>query len=369
MATLPPVHDSHTDLPTSHHAVVYTEPGRLEVTERPVRALGAHDVLLQVSHCGVCGSDIHFVLEGWGKPGSVEGHEYSATVVAVGDAVTAWAVGDEVVGGPSPRCGTCEYCLAGRPSLCVGRSAAGVDEYPDGAFAEYVVASEREILRIPDGVSLRAAALAEPLAVALHGLTRGGVTAGQRLLVTGGGPIGALSVAAARARGVTDIVVSEPHPLRRALCERLGAVVVEPDSLVPPPMPHATVDAPFDVALECSGHPAAMEAGLAQLKRAGTLVLVGAGIKRPRFDNNRILLNELTITGAFVYDADGFERALDLLAEPGFPSDVLIEPGDVPLVGMLDALRGLEAGDLAGKVMIVPNPQTQSRPTTPQGAS
>ena len=359
VATLAAVSESRTPttaaLPTQHRAVVYTEPGRVAVEERPVRPLGPTEVLLRVSHCGVCGSDIHFVLEGWGKPGSVEGHEYSATVVAVGDAVTGWKVGDAVVGGPSPRCGTCEYCLQGRPSLCVGRSAAGVDDYPDGAFAEYVVSDEKGILRIPEGVSLRAAALAEPLAVSLHGLTRGGVQAGQRLLVTGGGPIGALAVAAAKARGVTDIVVSEPHPRRRELCERLGAVVVQPEDLVPPPMPHSTIDDPFDVALECSGHPAAMEAALSQLKRAGTLVLVGAGIRRPKFDNNRILLNELTITGSFVYDADGFERALELLAQPDFPSDVLIEPGDVPLGGMLDALHGLESGDLAGKVMIVPS--------------
>ena len=346
---------SDAALPSTHRAVVYTAPGAVEVIDRPVPSLGPHDVALRVSHCGVCGSDLHFVLEGWGKPGSVEGHEYSATVIAVGEAVTEWTPGDRVVGGPSPRCGTCEYCLEGRPSLCTGRGAAGVDDFPDGAFAEYVVTSERAIVRIPEGVSMRAAALAEPLAVALHGLTRGGVRAGHRLLVTGGGPIGALTVAAARARGVDDIVVSEPNPRRRALCERLGAVTVAPDDLVAPASPHATVDEPFDVALECSGHPSAMETALAQLKRAGTLVLVGAGIKRPRFDNNRILLNELTITGSFVYDADGFERALELLAQPDFPSEVLIEPGDVPLAGMLDALHGLESGQLAGKVMIVPS--------------
>jgi (R,R)-butanediol dehydrogenase/meso-butanediol dehydrogenase/diacetyl reductase len=338
----------------THQVVVYKEAGRLEVNERPLPTVGPRDVLLRVSHCGVCGSDIHFVLEGWGRPGSVEGHEYSGTVVAVGDEVTQWSVGDKVVGGPSPRCGSCEYCLAGRPQLCSGRRSVGVDAHPDGAFAEYVLVSERGILRIPDGVSLRHAALAEPLAVALHGLTRGGVVAGQRLLVTGGGPIGALSVAAARARGVSDIVVSEPHPKRRALVERLGAVTVAPEELVTPASPNDIVDVPFDVVLECSGHPAAMETGLAQLRRAGTLVLVGAGIKRPRFDNNRILLNELTITGSFVYDADGFERALELLATPGFPSDLLIEPGDVPLSGVLDALHGLESGELAGKVMIVP---------------
>ena len=101
-----------------------------------------------------------------------------------------------------------------------------------------------------------------------------------------------------------------------------------------------------------------MEAGLAQLKRGGTLVFVGAGMHRPRIDNNRVLLNELVITGAFVYDADGFDRALELLADPSFPSDVLIEPGDVPLDGILQAINGLAGGELAAKVMIVPRKDT-----------
>ncbi|HZP29172.1 MAG TPA: alcohol dehydrogenase catalytic domain-containing protein [Acidimicrobiia bacterium] len=341
-------------LPPTMRAAVYREQGRIDVEERPLPEVGPGEVLVEVSHCGICGSDIHFVLEGWGAPGSVEGHEYSGTVVAVGPGVTRWRVGDAVVGGPAPRCGTCEYCLAGRPQLCTERAPTGEGVHTDGAFAEYVRAPESAILRIPDGVSMRAAALAEPLAVALHGLTRGGVRAGHRLLVTGAGPIGALSVAAARARGVTDVVVSEPHPRRRALAERLGARAVEPESLVAPPSPNSVVDEPFDVALECSGHPAAMEAALAQLRRAGTLVLVGAGIRRPRFDNNRILLNELTITGSFVYDVDGFERALELLASPDFPTDALIEADDVPLDGIVGALHGLAGGTLAAKVMIVP---------------
>jgi threonine dehydrogenase-like Zn-dependent dehydrogenase len=204
-------------------------------------------------------------------------------------------------------------------------------------------------------MSLRVAALAEPLAVALHGLTRGGVRSGQRVLVTGAGPIGTLSVAAARARGVTDIVVSEPHPKRRALAERLGATVVMPDELVTPASPGDVVAEPFDVVLECSGNSRAMESGLSQLQRGGTLVLVGAGMHRPKFDNNRILLNELVITGAFIYDADGFDRALELLADPSFPSDALIESEDVALDDILGAIEGLHEGELAAKVMIVPN--------------
>ena len=335
-------------------AAVYRQPGEVAVEERPVPELAGHDVLLEVSHCGVCGSDLHMFVEGWARPGSIGGHEYSGRVVAVGPEVTRWSVGDPAIGGPSRKCGECEYCRAGRPQLCSGRPDPGMGEF-QGAFAEYVRVHEDEAVPVPDGVSMRAAALTEPLAVALHGLTRGGVTAGQRILVTGAGPIGALSVAACKARGVTDVVVSEPHPRRRALAEKLGATTITPDDLPQPAMPFDIVDDPFDVVLECSGHAVAMEAGLAQLRAGGSLVLVGAGMKRPRFDPNRITLNELVITGAFVYDPDGFERALELLASPGFPVDTLLEPDDVSLEGLLDAVNGLVAGELPGKVLVSPN--------------
>jgi (R,R)-butanediol dehydrogenase/meso-butanediol dehydrogenase/diacetyl reductase len=335
-------------------AAIYKGQHAMDVEERPVPDVGPRDVLLEVSHCGICGSDLHFVMEGWGQPGSIEGHEWSGEVVAVGGDVTDWKVGDRAVGGPSPRCGECEHCLAGRPSLCVTRGTPGAGVHTDGAFAQYILVDERGIKRVPDGMPLRVAALAEPLAVALHGLTRGGVRAGQRILVTGAGPIGTLSVAAALARGVEEVVVSEPHPKRRELAARLGAVVVEPEMLATPQSPGDVVDEPFDVALECSGNAKAMEAALGQLERGGTLVMVGAGMHRPRFDNNRILLNELVITGAFVYDADGFERSLELLASPGFPTEHLIESDDVPLDDILHAIHGLHDGELAAKVMIVP---------------
>ena len=335
-------------------AAVYHGRRELAVEEVPVPELGEHDVLLEVSHCGICGSDLHFVLEGWGRPGSVEGHEFSGRVVAVGPDVARWQVGDELIGGPTPRCGECEPCRAGRPSLCVARNTPGMSVHKDGAFAEFVRVHEDALLRIPDGLDIRDAALAEPLAVALHGLTQGRVEAGQRILVTGAGPIGTLSIAAARARGVADIVVSEPHPRRRALAEALGAVAIEPDALVTPTSPGDIVTDPFDVVLECSGHRAAMESALGQLRRGGTLVLVGAGIHPPRFDPNRILLNELEIRGSFVYDQDGFDRALELLASPDFPTSALLERDDVDLDGLYGALEGLAEGELAAKVLVVP---------------
>jgi (R,R)-butanediol dehydrogenase/meso-butanediol dehydrogenase/diacetyl reductase len=356
-------------LPATMPAAVFQGIRDVTVQELPVPTLGPRDVLLEVSHCGICGSDLHFVVHwpGAGKPGSVEGHEWSGTVAAVGSEVTEWQVGDAVVGGPSPRCGRCEYCLAQRPSLCVERGKVGADDGEGdggahmGAFARYKKMRTDQILRVPDGLAMKHAALVEPLAVALHGITRsGGADPARRYLVTGGGPIGFLSVAALRAAGVTDVVVSEPHDVRRGLCERLGARTIHPEELQVPAMPHDVVPEPFDVVLECSGNRAAIETGLAQLKRGGTLVLVGAGINKPKLDNNRILLNELMITGAFVYDHDGFPRALELLASGRLPLDELVEPDDVPLDGLVDACVALNDGMLAAKVMVVPTRATRS---------
>jgi threonine dehydrogenase-like Zn-dependent dehydrogenase len=345
-----------TQLPETMPAAVFMGLRDVAVEDRPTPRPGPGEMLLEVSHCGICGSDLHFLLEWGGRAGVIEGHEYSGTVAALGPGVAGWAVGERAIGGPSPRCGRCEYCLAHRTSLCVERGGVGGDDGTwQGAFARYKTVRASEALRVPEGLSLKHAALTEPLAVALHGITRaGGVRPGTRWLVTGGGPIGFLSVAALKAFGVDDVVVSEPKASRRALCEKLGARAVDPTELVTPTMPFDLVDEPFDVALECSGNGGAQESALAQLKRAGTLVLVGAGMARPKFDPNRILLNELVITGAFVYDHDGFPRALELLASGKLANDLLVEQEDYPLNRLLDAAVGLHEGDLAAKAMIVP---------------
>jgi threonine dehydrogenase-like Zn-dependent dehydrogenase len=340
-------------LPATMAAAIYREKGVLEVTEVETPAVGAHDVLLEVSHCGVCGSDLHMVLEGWGTPDAIEGHEYTGVVAAVGSEVTRWTVGQQVVAGPSRRCGECAPCLAGRPSLCLARGDVGTGDY-QGAFARYSLTHEDEVLALPDGLTMREAALAEPLAVALHGITQARVEPHHRVIVFGAGPIGALTTAALVARGVTDLTVVEPGPVRQELALAIGASrVVTPDELDSPGWhPGHLIDRPYDRAIECSGHRAAMEQALGQLGRMGRLVFVGAGIDGPRFDANRIMLNEIEITGAFVYDATGFEDALALL--PRLPLEHLIEPVDVTLPGLFDAMERLARGELAGKVMVTP---------------
>ena len=343
-------------LPTTMPAAMYRSAGRLDIVEHPVPDLGPTDVLIEVGYCGVCGSDLHMILDGWGTPDTIEGHEYVGTIAAVGDAVEEWSVGDRVVGGASQRCGQCEHCLDHRPSLCLERGTPGLEPF-QGAFARFKRTDQAEVLAIPDGMSDRVATLAEPLAVALHAVTRSGITHGQSALVFGAGPIGALIIAALRAKGVERVGVVEPNAVRRDLAVAIGATdAFTPDELptFDQADPGGLSDDPWHVVFECSGNRKAMEAGLCQLKRAGTLVLVGAGIERPKFDPNRILMNELQITGSFVYDEGGFADALELLATGALPTDRLLEPGAVPLSGMIDAMRGLADGRIGGKVLVSP---------------
>jgi threonine dehydrogenase-like Zn-dependent dehydrogenase len=326
------------------------------VEERPVPEPGPGQVLVEVGHCGICGSDIHLMLEGWGKPGMVGGHEFTGTIAAVGADAGDWSIGDEVVGGPSPRCGVCRRCLEGKPSQCERRNGSIDSHLDDGAFARYIRVNSRSLLRLPEGLSARDAALAEPLAVALHGITRSGITDQDTAMIFGAGPIGALTIVALVARGI-PVTVIEPGEARQRLATLLGATeVLAPDALetYKPWEPERLSPRAVDVVLECSGKKAAMEAGFHQLRRGGRLVLVGAGIEAPSFDPNRLILNELEISGSFVYDAGGFEQALTLLASGVVPSSLLIDPADIGLDGISTALGDLASGRIAGKVMVVP---------------
>lgn len=345
-----------TDLPTKMSAAVYRGPGDVVLEERDVPKLGPDQVLVEVGHCGICGADIHLLLDGLGQNGSVEGHEWSGVVAAVGTEGGEWAVGDSVVGGPTPNCQQCRRCLEGKPSQCQNRTGSVMD-ISEGAFARYIRVNAVALRRLPPGLSIREAALTEPLAVALHGITRSGVTEDDSIMVFGAGPIGALTVASLKAAGFGPITVVEPGARRRQLALDLGAdEVIEPSELEIFDVlePERIATRACDVVIECSGIGAAIEAGFNQVARGGRLVLVGAGLDQPALNPLRIILNEITVCGSFLYDSDGFDRALALLASGDLPTGLLIEPTDIPLDQLVGALRDLSSGALAGKAMVAP---------------
>ncbi|HXQ62952.1 MAG TPA: alcohol dehydrogenase catalytic domain-containing protein [Acidimicrobiales bacterium] len=334
-------------------AAVYIGDGRIAVQDRPVPVPGPHEVLVEVAQCGICGSDLHLVLEGYARPGTVLGHEWAGTVVSCGAAVSGWEPGARVVSNPTPGCGTCRPCRRGRPSVCLTRAAPDYLSF-GGAFCRYLVVRADQLLRLPDSLSTRVAALTEPTAIAVHTVNLSQVASTDRVLVTGAGPVGLLTVAVLLARGVTDITVSEPQEVRRARAAAVGAAaVISPDRL-PAPALGRPVDEPFAIAFECSGHASAAESALDQLDFAGTLVFVGTGRDLPRINHNRMIVLELTVLGAYNYDADGFGPALELLASGALPTDLLVEPDDVPLSGVGEAMARLAHGEIAGKVLVRP---------------
>ena len=340
-------------------ASVYVGDGALEVRDVPVPEPGPGEVLIEIAQCGICGTDLHFVLERIARPGTVLGHEWSGTIAAIGPDVEGWSIGARVVCGPEPGCGECRACLRGRPSVCLRRPPVDHLSFR-GAFARYVVAPAEQLLELPDELPARAAALTEPTAVALHAVTLSGATPADRVLVTGGGPVGLLVTAVLHARGIDDVTVSEPAPARRERALQVGAArVVTPDEL-PTPSMGSPVPEPFTVVFECSGNAAAGESAIEQLDFAGICVLVGTGHDFPRLNHNRVIVLENTILGSYNYDADGFAAALALLASGAMPLDALVEPVDVFLDELLPVMQRCAAGEVPGKVMVRPRRSGES---------
>ena len=333
-------------------AAVYRRPGELDVTDVAVPSLGPRDALVEIAYCGVCGTDLHMVLDGWGTPDTVFGHEWSGRVTAVG-AEARIDTGTAVVGRGWAECGRCEHCRAGQPGLCAQRPLAGLDDSHSGAFARYLATDHRNLTVVPEGVGLREAAYAEPLAVAMHAVTQGSFRAGGRAMVFGCGPIGAAVVAVLIARGV-EVTVVEPQERRQDLARRLGAAVRSTDDLEMPGHPGQVAADAVGCVFETSGARPAAQAGLTQLAGGGTMVLVGIGMDHPRLDTNRMILNELVVTGAYEYDPDGLSAALELIASGALPMDVLLEPDPVGLDGILDVMGRLRSGEVAGKVLVRP---------------
>ncbi len=284
----------------------------IRVEERDDPTPGRGEVLVRVESVGVCGSDVHYYEHG--RIGSyvveqplVLGHEASGVVAAVGEGVTRVAAGDRVSIEPGIPDFTCPECLAGRYNLCPAMRFHATPPI-DGSFTELVVTHEAFAHPVPDSVDLDSAALLEPVSVGVWACRKAGVTAGDRVLVTGAGPIGLIASQVARAFGATEVTVSDVNPTRLAVAQSLGATeVIDTRERKLSPSSEPTV------LLECSGHPAAVGAGLRVLARAGRAVLVGMGGDEAPIPVSRIQERELTVTGTFRY-ANTWPTAIALVA-------------------------------------------------------
>jgi 2-desacetyl-2-hydroxyethyl bacteriochlorophyllide A dehydrogenase len=336
-------------------AAVYTGDGQIEVHEISVPDVGPRDALIEVSHCGICGTDLHLVLEQYARPGSVLRHEWAGTIAAVGEDVKGWELGARVVASPTPGCGECRACKRGRPSVCLRREPPDLLDFAHGAFTRFKLVDASRLLRLPDNLSTRVAALTEPTAIAIHAVALSDATPDDKVLVVGAGPVGLLITAVLTAQGVREVTVTEPSETRRNRARVVvgAARVRKPEFFGRAPMGRPPTEA-FTIVFECSGNAMAAEQGLDQLDYAGTFVFVGTGHDLPHVNHNRVIVLEQTIIGAYNYDAEGFAPALELLASRKLPLDHLIEANDIGLEEILPMLHRLAAGELPGKVMVKP---------------
>jgi L-idonate 5-dehydrogenase len=303
-------------------AVIIHAPRDLRVETVTVPETGAGDVRIRIGAGGICGSDLHYYQHGgFGavriKEPMILGHEIAGTVESVGAAVTRVAPGDRVAVNPSRPCGYCRYCLEGKANQCLDMRFFGSAmrlPHVQGAFREVLVAPESQMVRLDPSVPLAEAAFAEPLAVCLHAANRAGPLLGRRVLVTGCGPIGVLSVIAARRAGAAEIVATDVADAPLAIARAVGAdrainIASEPDALGP----YGADKGTFDVLIEASGNERALVGALDALRSQSIVVQVGLGGEF-KIPINTIVVKEIEVRGAFRFYKE-FELAAELIAK------------------------------------------------------
>ena len=333
-------------------AAAYVGDQTIRVEEREPVEPAPGQVRLDVAYVGICGTDLHI------KHGAMDarvtlpatlGHEMSGTVAAVGEDVTAWSPGDRVTVMPLRWCDDCAACRAGHRHVCERLVFVGIDA--PGALQQSWTVDQDLLVRLPERLPLDRAALAEPLAVAVHDVRRSGLASGGRALVVGGGPIGLLISLVAASEGI-GVLVSEPNAFRRAVAEQLGLRTLDPlADDVASAVVEWTDGAGVDVAFEVSGSAPGLAAATHALRVRGRLVVVAIHSQPVPLDLFRVFWRELEVAGARVYERTDFERAVELLAAGAIPAAPLIS-AVVPLERTADAFAALEGGGDVLKVLV-----------------
>ena len=344
-------------------AVVLHAVGDIRFEEIPVPSPGSGDVRVRVGFCGVCGSDIPRIFsKGTYSFPTVCGHEFAGTVEECGTGVTRVEVGDRVAVFPLLWCGRCSACEQGKYVHCSDYDYLGSRR--DGAFAEFVVAPERNLLPVPDNVTLEEAAMVEPAAVSLHALRRaGGCSAGDSVAVFGMGPIGLMVAQWARVMGAGRILLFDVMQEKIELANHLGFDQAY-DSRAQDPaevIEHCTGGRGVDVSVEAVGLPQTLVKALSAAGRNGRVVLLGnpsSDVTIPAALLSRLMRREVSVLGTWNSDysalgnRDDWGEVLSAVSARRIDLKSLISHR-VPLTGAIEALNMMrDRSEFYTKVLI-----------------
>ncbi|MET8249525.1 zinc-dependent alcohol dehydrogenase family protein [Streptomyces sp. NPDC005202] len=329
-------------------AAVITRPDDITVTTIDDPAPGPREVIVEVSACGLCGTDLH-ILEGQFAPKLpiVPGHEFAGEVVAVGSGVTELRVGDRVAVDPSLYCFECHYCRIGRNNLCERWAAIGVTR--PGAAADFVAAPVANCTILPDAVRTEDAALIEPLSCAVRGYDILRARLASRVLIYGAGTMGLMMLQLAKATGAASVDVVDINAERLSTARQLGcsSSAGSADELNPPR--HG-----WDLVIDATGNANAIQDALGRVGKGGTYLQFGVAdyAARATIKPYQIYNQEITITGSMAV-LHSFERAAELFATGVIDPDVFISDR-LPLSAFPDAMARFRAG-IGRKIQIQPS--------------
>ncbi len=328
---------------------------RIEEVDEP--SPGPGQVKLRNAYAGICGSDLHVYyspeaagldfdhphpVTGSSLP-QILGHEFSGTVVEVGEGVTDVSEGDRVAVWPIYYCGECAACRKGMFNVCQKIGFHGLTSH-GGGMAEYTTVDASKLHVLPENVDLRLGALVEPMAVAWHAVDRSGIQPGQRALIAGAGPIGIGVWFALRARGIETVIVSEPSEVRRNAIQGVGAeLLVDPASEdLSARVAELTDGDGVDVAFDAAGVGVAITSALANLTPGGKVVVVALHEKPMQFLPTQLVMSETEIGGTLGYLQADFDAVIAAMAGGKYDPT-----GWVDVVGLdevTDAFGRLRAG-------------------------
>ena len=285
----------------------------------------ADEVRIGVAYCGLCGTDLHVYHGNMDARVGCEriiGHEMSGTIEAVGGNVTQFSTGDKVVVRPLDACNVCPACLDGNSHICHNLKFLGLDT--DGALQQSWTVPAHTVHKLPADMSLRDAALVEPVAVACHDVARSRLVQGEDVLILGGGPIGILIAMVARGKG-GNVTISEVNENRLAIAESLGFATINPANTdVGKHMYEITGGKGAEIIFEVSGSQAAIDCMTEAAAARCRIVIVAIHAERASIDLFKFFWREIELLGARVYTADDFDTAIEMIASGSIDCDTVI---------------------------------------------
>jgi 2-desacetyl-2-hydroxyethyl bacteriochlorophyllide A dehydrogenase len=339
-------------------AVVIDAPGSIRVDNVPDPTPGPDEVLVRVGACGICGTDLH-IIDGdspLARYPIIPGHEFAGEVVALGSAIAqengnggaSITVGSRVAIEPNLYCGHCDFCRTGHENLCLYYAAVGVTT--NGAIAQYVAVPIKKAYALPDTMSLREAALIEPVSCAVHGMHSLNPRSGDTFLIVGAGTMGLLLLQLALRGGASRVVMVDVNEQRLKRAEQLGVTRTYND------IQRALADEPlgFNCVIDATGVPAVIENAFMGVKRGGKLMIFGVAPSEARISLSpfRIYNDEITVIGSMAV-LFSFQAALDLISTGVINTEAMLTTA-FPLEDFPKALDMVRYGR-GVKTQILPN--------------